>query len=180
MRIPRVALRFSALLGVLLASGCLFAPRGLPASAGVPNFGRVNATLFRGAQPDAAGLAHLRDLGVRTIINFRQPSDTWPDEASSAHALALGYVSMPLPALRAPTDAQVARILALIAASPPPVFIHCEHGADRTGTLVACYRMQHDGWTFDRAFAEAKLYGFSPFQIGMRHYLRSFQPAASP
>ena len=67
-------------------------------------------------------------------------------------------------------------MLALIESSPQPVFLHCEHGADRTGTIVACYRMQHDGWTTDRAVAEARQYGMSVLQFGMKHYLRDYRP----
>ena len=168
--------------GVLLAlifSGCGSLSRGMPAADGIRNFGRVDHTLLRGAQPDEPAMASLQRLGVRTIINLRLPDDTWPGEEASARAHGLGYVSEPLPGLSAPDDAQVAQVLALIASSPPPIFIHCEHGSDRTGTIIACYRMQHDGWPLERAFAEAKLHGFSPFQIGMRRYIRAFSSKAS-
>ena len=66
------------------------------------------------------------------------------------------------------------RLLALIASSPAPVFVHCKHGADRTGVIVACYRMRQDGWSTARAMDEAKLYGLSAFQIGMKRYIRTF------
>lgn len=171
------------LLGLLLCalaiSGCGTAPRGVPASAGIANFGRVDVALFRGAQPDEAGIASLHRLGVRTIINLRLSEDLWSGEAVAAQTRGLAYFSVPLHGLSAPTDAEVERVLALIASSPPPVFVHCEHGADRTGTIIACYRMRHDGWTVERAFAEAKLHGFSAFQIGMRHYIQNFPATAS-
>lgn len=148
----------------------------MPASEGIRNFGRVNPALFRGAQPDEQSMANLARLGVRTVINLRMPADTWPGEEAAARAHGLTDLNVPLPGLSAPTDAQVAQVLALIATSPSPVFVHCEHGADRTGTIIACYRIQHDGWTADQAFAEAKQYGFSIFQGGMRHYILTRQP----
>ena len=86
------------------------------------------------------------------------------------------YLNVPLPGLGAPTDAQVVLVLSLLESSRPPVFVHCEHGADRTGTIMACYRMQHDGWTTDQAMAEARLYGMSALQFGMKHYLQNYLP----
>ena len=170
---------FGGLLVALTISGCGSVSHGVPASEGILNFGRVNGALFRGAQPDERGMASVARLGVRTIINLRLAADTWRDEETFARAHGLGYFSVPLRGLGAPTDAQVAQVLALIESSPPPVFVHCEHGADRTGTIIACYRMRHDGWTVDQALAEAKLYGLSVFQVGMRRYIREFLPAAS-
>ena len=155
-------------------SGCASFVRGAPAHAGIKNFGRVNSRLFRGAEPTAAGLVSLQRLGVRTIIDLTPPTDHRATPAAFARAPGILFRSVPLPPLGAPTDAEVTAVLALIESSPPPVFVHCEHGADRTGTIIACYRMQHDGWTEARAFAEAKSYGFSIFQIGMRHYIRHF------
>ncbi len=170
----------SRLAGLFLAlafSGCGSVERRVPASEGLLNFGRVNGAFYRGAQPDESGIASLQRLGVRTIINLRLSDDTWVGEEASAQAHGLAYVSVPLRGLSAPTDAQVAQVLTFIESLPPPVFIHCEHGADRTGLIVACYRMRHDGWSVARAFAEAKSYGFSAFQIGMRHYIQAFSSA---
>ena len=174
-------LRFlSALLLTLalLTGGCVRGPRGMPAAHGIANYGQVNPMLLRGAQPDEPGIATLQRLGVTTIINLRRADDVVPDEEAAAHRHGLTYVNVPLPGFSAPTDAAVSHVLALIATAPGPVFVHCEHGADRTGTIIACYRIRHDGWTVERALAETRQYGMSVWEFGMKRYVEGFAAAA--
>ncbi len=181
MIIPPPSLRLlvtGALAVMLLDGGCTGSPRGVPPTEGIANFGRVSDALWRSAQPDEHDIATLKQLGVATIVNLRATVDVMPGEEAVARRLGLGYANVPLPGLSAPDAAAVARILSLLATSPVPVLVHCEHGADRTGTIIACYRIQHDGWTADRALAEAGQYGMSDWEFGMKRFVREF--AARP
>jgi uncharacterized protein (TIGR01244 family) len=154
--------------------------RGLPAQYGILNFGKVNDSLFRGAQPDATGMANLKELGVRTVINLRMPDDVRKTEEAEARSHGMLYTNGPMAGLGKPTDDQVQRVLALIQTAPGPVFVHCEHGCDRTGTIIACYRIQHDGWSNSAALREAELYGLSKLELGMREYIMRFKPKSIP
>lgn len=174
---PLRVLPFCLVLAALAFAGCGVIPRGVPATAGLANFGWANDRLFRGAQPDAAALAQLHARGIRTVINLRPPDEAWDGEPAAARALGLVHHTVPLRGFDAPGDAAMSQVLALITASPGPVYIHCEYGADRTGTVIACYRIRHDGWSAERALAEAQLYGFSSFQAEMRRFILSFPPA---
>jgi len=83
---------------------------------GLPNLHRVAPCLYRGAQPTAQGMAELKKMGVKTVVNLRK--------------------------------------------ARTPVFFHCKHGADRTGTMCAVYRIAVCGWSKDEAIAEMTQGGF--------------------
>src|SRR5262245_40879679 len=46
--------------------------------AGVANFAKVSAALWRGAQPTSEGFRNLEAAGVKTIVNFRHDHDDLP------------------------------------------------------------------------------------------------------
>lgn len=143
--------------------------------AELPNFHQVNGQLYRGAQPRAGGITRLAGLGIKTIINLRGEDEQTRAEQKEAEALGLRYFNVPLPGLGRPSNEQVERALALINATEnQPVFVHCHHGEDRTGTIVAVYRITHDGWTAEQAKAEAKRYGMSWAQVGMKDYISDY------
>jgi uncharacterized protein (TIGR01244 family) len=150
-----------------------------PAVLGIPNFSQVNERLYRGAQPAPNGYQGLANLGVRTVINLREEPAQIAAEERLVRAAGMRFVSIPMDDLGAPTDRQISDALALLNDdSAAPVFIHCRRGADRTGTVIACYRIAHDGWEKNRALDEAKSHGMSIFERGMRRYVLNFQPAS--
>jgi protein tyrosine/serine phosphatase len=102
------------------------------------------------------------------------PKEALKSEQGQAAADGMIYTNVPLAGVGRPTDAQVAKILSLIESSPSPVFVHCEHGCDRTGTIIACYRIQHDQWSGAAALQEARKYGMSKLERGMRNFVLDF------
>lgn len=141
----------------------------------LPNYQKVNANLFRGGQPVEGGLQRLASLGIKTIINLRDDDERARAEEVEARAAGLRYFNVPLKGLRTPSDDQVNRVLAIInAPENQPVFLHCRRGSDRTGIIIACYRISHDNWTSEQAKAEAKRYGMSVWLVWMKNYIGDY------
>lgn len=159
---------------VALTAIALAGNRGLPAQHGILNFGKVCDHLYRGAQPDHASVARLKELGVKTIIDLRIGREVRAGEAADAATNGILYTNVPFRGLSAPSAEKINRLLDLIDASPGPVFIHCEHGCDRTGTVIACYRMRHDHWSYAESMQEANIYGISPLEIEMRKFIKNY------
>jgi tyrosine-protein phosphatase SIW14 len=154
----------------------------LPACAnssvrGIHNFYQVGTHVYRGAQPTPEGLQYLAKIGVRTVLDLRHHDERSSKEEQMVTALGMRYVNVPMTGLTPPTDAQISRILSLLDdGTAGAVFVHCRRGADRTGSVIAAYRISHDHWTNLRALAEAMSDGMSIFQIPRQHYILAFQP----
>jgi uncharacterized protein (TIGR01244 family) len=141
----------------------------------LPNFHQVNENLYRGAQPQSGGLKKLSELGIKTVINLRGASEDTRKEQAEVEASGMRYFNIPMPSLGRPTDEQVERALAIIDARENwPVFVHCQRGADRTGLIVAAYRISHESWTDEQAITEAKRFGLAGIQFRKKGYISDY------
>lgn len=148
---------------------------------GVENFYKVDDEVYRGAQPSSAGFASLAKLGVKTVIDLREIGEhSQTGEEATVKALGMQYLSIPLKRMATPDNGVVSRILGLLNDSASaPVFVHCKRGADRTGAIIACYRISHDSWQPKRALSEARDDGMSFFQRSMQKYVLHFEPTST-
>ena len=141
----------------------------------LPNFHEVNSKLYRGAQPKAGGVKELAARGIKTIVNLRGPGEGARKEEVEARAAGLRYFSIPFDRTGRPDDAEIKQVLTIIdGRENQPVFVHCKQGVDRTGTVIAIYRITHDGWTSEQAKAEANRYGMHPWERGMKNYIHDY------
>jgi protein tyrosine/serine phosphatase len=122
---------------------------------GVPNFGRVTGNLYRGAQPSLDGFNTLRAMGVGMVVNFREESGETATEKREVESLGIKYVGIPWSAMHKPPTAQVLEFLDLVRANPNTrIFVHCRRGADRTGLMIAAYRISVEHEPVGEAVAE--------------------------
>jgi len=143
---------------------------------GIDNFYEVDEHVYRGAQPTYEGFNYLAKIGVKTVLDLREDHKQSSGEAQVAASLGMQYVSVPMTGMTPPTEAQITKILALLEdGKSGPVFVHCNRGADRTGAVIAAYRIDYDHWNNGRALKEALLFGMSPFQEPRQNFIRKFQ-----
>lgn len=143
----------------------------------VRNFSKVNDHLYRGGEPSLVGLQELGAMGVKLVIDLREPGGSTEFEKQEAEKLKMKYVNVPLPPLSAPTKEELGQVLSLLLHDDSQtIFVHCRRGKDRTGTVVACYRIQHDRWKNEQALREARQHGMSMVERGMESYILHFQP----
>ncbi|HEX8846443.1 MAG TPA: dual specificity protein phosphatase family protein [Pyrinomonadaceae bacterium] len=174
MKGPRFS-KLSLPVAALLLSVTVAATQSASQERLLPRFHQVNEHLYRGAQPRVGGIRRLAELKIKTIINLRNGTEDAGAEAEEARRAHINYFNVPLPGFGRPGDEQVEKVLAIINDSRNwPVFVHCNHGQDRTGLIIAVYRISHDGWTLEQAMKEAKHYGLSRFQFRMKDYIKDY------
>ena len=154
-----VAVALATALMIAGASGCGGKYRDLPVDAetGILNFAKVSDALYRGGQPDAQGFARLKTMGIRTVVSLR----TFNVDRPLLKGLGLEYYHISFKAGH-PEDEDVVQFLRIVTApAHEPVFIHCKWGCDRTGMMVAAYRVVIEGWSPARALDEMRRMGFN-------------------
>ena len=145
----------------------------------IGNFGKVNDTYYRGAQPRGSDYRDLAAIGVKTVIDLQ--ADGPSNEAGAVKAAGMTFYRIGMTTSKAPTDAQIAQFFEIVSnPANQPVFVHCAGGRHRTGTMTALYRMTYDGWTSQQAYNEMKQYHFEgwPDHPVLRNYVYAYKPIA--
>jgi protein-tyrosine phosphatase len=125
---------------------------------GVANFGQVTPTLYRGGLLKGEGIKALKKLGINLLVDTHANDES---EQRDAQKLGMKYVAIPWHCPW-PHDEVFAKFLKVVHDNKgKKIFVHCRLGDDRTGMMVAAYRMAEEGWTADEAMTEMRSFGFT-------------------
>ncbi|MEI6245857.1 MAG: sulfur transferase domain-containing protein [Acidobacteriota bacterium] len=146
---------------VLCVSSLLYAQK--ETIEGIRNFTKVDATVACAGSTEPAAMAEIGTRGYKAVINLREATETGAlieESTKAAEAAGLKYIHLPLNSSH-PDEAVVGRYLAALKdPANQPTFIHCASGS-RAGAMWLIKRMLVDGWSEDKATAEAVLIGLA-------------------
>jgi protein tyrosine/serine phosphatase len=137
---------------------------------GLSNLFKVSNDLYRGAQPDENGFAELSKLGIKTVVSLRAIHS----EREEMDKSSMAYRHIKFSPFHPEQEDVVAFLKIMADPDKRPVFVHCKHGSDRTGTMTAFYRIVFQGWTKEEAIREMKEggYGFHSIWKNLIKFIR--------
>ena len=160
MRIRRYpSALFAAFSFLFTLSATAVAQETQTSNVSIKNFGQMDERFFRGGQPKEEEYKALAAIGINTVIDLR--NDPKDYAKTSAEALGMRYVNIPMSDKQYPVTAKIEEFLKLLEdPTTGKFYVHCAGGRHRTGVMGAVYRFNHYGWDYDRAYAEMKKFDF--------------------
>lgn len=147
---------------------------------GIANFGRLSQHVYRGAQPQVEAYPSLKAIGIDTVVRLSTGEEFIAGERERVESLGMRFVSLPWRTADVPTGDQVQEFLELFREQPArTIFVHCREGVDRTGVMIALYRIAIDHFTMEQAVAEMKAFHYRyVFHPHLEDYVESFAALA--
>jgi protein tyrosine phosphatase (PTP) superfamily phosphohydrolase (DUF442 family) len=135
----------------------------------VPNFYQVDSGIYRCAQPDKQAFAELSEMGITTVVNLRY----FETDKRKAKNTDLQLIHIKMRASKCKEE-EVVAALRLLQHRQGAIVIHCKHGADRTGLIIALYRIVFQDWDKETAIDELQHgdYNFHPIFSNIPQYIR--------
>lgn len=146
----------------------------------LPNLYQVSPVLYRSAQPGIEGLEILNQqlarrygmpMEIKTVISLRNNAG----DGALVKPVGVRYEQIRFDTWHV-KDEDVKRFLQLVRdPKNQPILLHCKHGADRTGMMVAIYRVVEQGWSKQAAIAEMTQggFGYHPIWSNLIRYIEN-------
>jgi|GEM_PF-885527 len=155
--------------------------RDLRPAIDAKRFFELSPSLYRGAVPSEQDLRALKMWGIKSIVDFQMTPD--PNEERITAELGIKYYDIPWTAHlnKAMSFHYIHEVtlkfLGLLAdRANLPIYVHCFHGRERTGTMIAVYRMAIENWSYERARDEMLSFGVNKWiHFNLFVYLKRFR-----
>ena len=181
-----LALSLTAALTLGVVPGALAAERAAGSASQIAalsairidNFGVINDTYYRGAQPKGDDYRDLAALGIKTVLDLTK--DGRDDEQAFVEAAGMKFHRIPMTTTDRPSEESIAEFLSIVNdPANQPVYVHCQGGRHRTGAMTAVYRMTQDHWSATQAYDEMKQFRFEGFpgHPELKDFVMHFTPS---
>ena len=144
----------------------------------LPNYFVVeDEALHRGGQPSPNGLQELTKNGIKTIINLRLGNFSKKVIEEYTHD-QIRLFHLPFSPFEPGDQIMIDFLKILLNPQHRPAFVHCFHGADRTGAVCAIYRIIVQNWDKEKAIAEMRKKGLHWWHTNMIDYIMNLDVPA--
>ncbi len=190
--VPSTAIRL-AMLGICLMTAACTTPTQRsadiigkrPHPSPINNFQVViPGRIYRSGQPkDEADWKYLNSIGITSVVKLNKFSSDENEAIELCLAKKYGIKVIPVymppedfphnwnPLARPDEKDLLRAVMELENKSNGKVLVHCSHGKDRTGLVVAVYSVRNKNYCKDAAYAEMKSYGANPLLLRMKSAL---------
>jgi tyrosine-protein phosphatase SIW14 len=132
----------------------------------ITNFQTVEKDVYRGGRITATDILSLsKEQKIKTILSLEtywNASKAKKDEIDTAKKLNIKHINIPMNPAGDLNIKQMWEAVDLLAKQPRPLYVHCYRGSERTGIVVAGYRIKYEKWSYKQATDEMDKYGFNP------------------
>jgi protein tyrosine/serine phosphatase len=141
----------SALVTILILASCAHVFTASKQETG--QIIKVSEGIYRGPRP--VDLNELKSLKIHTILNLEDNSEAIQKESEAAEQLGMVMINIPMSGISRPKPADLLKAVKVIKDQDArPIYVHCLHGRDRTGFVIAADKIMHHGWSVKKAYQE--------------------------
>ncbi len=110
-------------------------------AADLENWHQIDGKVFRSSQPDTDDMPLLQQLNITDVLNLR--SIHTDDDEAKGTSLKLHHIRTSAGDI---SQDEIIQALKIITTAKGKILVHCWHGSDRTGAVIASYRIVVQDW----------------------------------
>jgi tyrosine-protein phosphatase SIW14 len=144
------------------------------------NFSLVAKGVYRSSHPNVRNFSFLSNLRLKTLL-FLGPEDYPLKNARFLSENGITFISVPMegnkePFKTIPTEQMMEALRHITNSRNHPIYIHCNKGTHRTGTVIGCLRKLQN-WGLVSIFEEYRCFAGAKAQQIDEQYIELFEPS---